>query len=140
MLRGVRFPRSDALSGLSVRPLSVCCSQVIVAVRQGSLMGTAFHPEITADTRWCAPEWLPRHRHHLSSSAPLLLGIVRLVEERRPMPTTDFVAAFGHRRRRHKLFADMCAKGPGPAVKGAEAPSTAHKEVPYIKPAPLPVR
>nr|AFK44004.1 unknown [Lotus japonicus] len=27
-------------------------SKVIVAVRQGNIMGTAFHPELTADTRW----------------------------------------------------------------------------------------
>ncbi|KAE9618171.1 putative pyridoxal 5'-phosphate synthase (glutamine hydrolyzing) [Lupinus albus] len=27
-------------------------SKVIVAVRQGSILGTAFHPELTADTRW----------------------------------------------------------------------------------------
>lgn len=26
--------------------------KVIVAVRQGNLLGTAFHPELTADTRW----------------------------------------------------------------------------------------
>ncbi|KAH7691464.1 5'-phosphate synthase pdxT subunit protein [Dioscorea alata] len=26
--------------------------RVIVAVRQGNLLGTAFHPELTADTRW----------------------------------------------------------------------------------------
>ncbi|KAI9194349.1 hypothetical protein LWI28_005248 [Acer negundo] len=26
--------------------------KVIVAVKQGSLLGTAFHPELTADTRW----------------------------------------------------------------------------------------
>jgi 5'-phosphate synthase pdxT subunit len=28
------------------------CSKVAVAVRQGQLLGTAFHPELTADTRW----------------------------------------------------------------------------------------
>jgi 5'-phosphate synthase pdxT subunit len=28
------------------------CSSVAVAVRQGQLLGTAFHPELTADTRW----------------------------------------------------------------------------------------
>ncbi|XP_027334599.1 probable pyridoxal 5'-phosphate synthase subunit PDX2 isoform X2 [Abrus precatorius] len=27
-------------------------SKVIVAVRQGNVLGTAFHPELTADTRW----------------------------------------------------------------------------------------
>jgi glutamine amidotransferase PdxT len=27
-------------------------SQVIVAVRKGVLMATAFHPELTADARW----------------------------------------------------------------------------------------
>ncbi|XP_022642070.1 probable pyridoxal 5'-phosphate synthase subunit PDX2 isoform X2 [Vigna radiata var. radiata] len=27
-------------------------SKVIVAVRQGNILGTAFHPELTADTRW----------------------------------------------------------------------------------------
>jgi 5'-phosphate synthase pdxT subunit len=27
-------------------------SRVAVAVRQGQLLGTAFHPELTADTRW----------------------------------------------------------------------------------------
>lgn len=27
-------------------------SSVAVAVRQGSLLGTAFHPELTEDTRW----------------------------------------------------------------------------------------
>ena len=27
-------------------------STVAVAVRQGQLLGTAFHPELTADTRW----------------------------------------------------------------------------------------
>lgn len=27
-------------------------NKVIVAVRQGNLLGTAFHPELTADTRW----------------------------------------------------------------------------------------
>jgi 5'-phosphate synthase pdxT subunit len=27
-------------------------SSVAVAVRQGQLLGTAFHPELTADTRW----------------------------------------------------------------------------------------
>ncbi|XP_047308556.1 probable pyridoxal 5'-phosphate synthase subunit PDX2 [Impatiens glandulifera] len=27
-------------------------SSVIVAVKQGNLLGTAFHPELTADTRW----------------------------------------------------------------------------------------
>lgn len=26
--------------------------KVIVAVRQGNLLGTAFHPELTADSRW----------------------------------------------------------------------------------------
>ena len=26
--------------------------RVVVAARQGSLLGTAFHPEITTDTRW----------------------------------------------------------------------------------------
>ncbi|GFZ17915.1 pyridoxine biosynthesis 2 [Actinidia rufa] len=26
--------------------------RVIVAVKQGNLLGTAFHPELTADTRW----------------------------------------------------------------------------------------
>lgn len=26
--------------------------KVIVAVKQGNLLGTAFHPELTADTRW----------------------------------------------------------------------------------------
>lgn len=26
--------------------------KVIVAVRQGNLLATAFHPELTADTRW----------------------------------------------------------------------------------------
>jgi 5'-phosphate synthase pdxT subunit len=26
--------------------------KVIVAVRQNNLLGTAFHPELTADTRW----------------------------------------------------------------------------------------
>lgn len=66
--------------------------KVIVAVRQGSLMGTAFHPEITSDVRW------------------------------------------------HRLFCNMCAKGPGAVAKGTAAPSTAHAEVPYTKPPPLPVR
>jgi len=27
-------------------------SKVIVAVRQGNILATAFHPELTADTRW----------------------------------------------------------------------------------------
>jgi 5'-phosphate synthase pdxT subunit len=26
--------------------------RVVVAARQGTLLGTAFHPEITHDTRW----------------------------------------------------------------------------------------
>ena len=26
--------------------------KVIVAVKQGNVLGTAFHPELTADTRW----------------------------------------------------------------------------------------
>lgn len=26
--------------------------KVVVAVKQGNLLGTAFHPELTADTRW----------------------------------------------------------------------------------------
>lgn len=28
--------------------------KVIVAVKQGNLLATAFHPELTADTRWYA--------------------------------------------------------------------------------------
>jgi 5'-phosphate synthase pdxT subunit len=28
--------------------------QVVVAVRQGAIMATAFHPELTRDTRWHA--------------------------------------------------------------------------------------
>lgn len=27
-------------------------TRVIVAVKQGNLLATAFHPELTADTRW----------------------------------------------------------------------------------------
>ncbi|URE21374.1 pyridoxal biosynthesis protein [Musa troglodytarum] len=30
----------------------VSCERVIVAVRQGNLLGTAFHPELTSDLRW----------------------------------------------------------------------------------------
>jgi 5'-phosphate synthase pdxT subunit len=26
--------------------------KVVVAVRQGNLLATAFHPELTSDTRW----------------------------------------------------------------------------------------
>uniref|UniRef100_A0A6N2LGJ1 Glutamine amidotransferase domain-containing protein n=1 Tax=Salix viminalis TaxID=40686 RepID=A0A6N2LGJ1_SALVM len=31
---------------------SVPEEKVIVAIKQGNLLGTAFHPELTADTRW----------------------------------------------------------------------------------------
>lgn len=34
-------------------PTGVAATErVVVAVRQGQLLGTAFHPEITADLRW----------------------------------------------------------------------------------------
>lgn len=31
---------------------AVAENKVIVAVKQGTLLATAFHPELTADTRW----------------------------------------------------------------------------------------
>ncbi|GAB4825438.1 Pyridoxal biosynthesis protein pdx2 [Ancistrocladus abbreviatus] len=41
---------ASAEGSLEVNPESM--KKVIVAVKQGNLLGTAFHPELTADTRW----------------------------------------------------------------------------------------
>lgn len=120
-------------------------TQVIVAVRQGHLMGTAFHPEITADTRWRAPTptptpaTTPTDTFAASPPAPLSLAIDgQTGQARRGSEAFGSVRFFF--RFRHKLFAAMCANGPGPEAKGGAAPSTANVEVPYIKPPPLPVR
>lgn len=40
--------------------------KVIVAVRQGNLLATAFHPELTADTRW--------HSYFLKMASNVLEG------------------------------------------------------------------
>jgi 5'-phosphate synthase pdxT subunit len=45
VLAEYQVPEGRAVAELAIR-------RVVVAVRQGQLLGTAFHPEITADTRW----------------------------------------------------------------------------------------
>ncbi|MCC6169378.1 MAG: pyridoxal 5'-phosphate synthase glutaminase subunit PdxT [Caldilineaceae bacterium] len=40
--------------GPDVEPLAVLPGPVYVAVRQGPILATAFHPELTSDTRWHA--------------------------------------------------------------------------------------
>jgi 5'-phosphate synthase pdxT subunit len=40
--------------GPEVEPLATLPGPVYVAVRQGMILATAFHPELTADTRWHA--------------------------------------------------------------------------------------
>lgn len=40
--------------GPGVEPLAVLPGPVYVAVRQGPILATAFHPELTGDTRWHA--------------------------------------------------------------------------------------
>jgi 5'-phosphate synthase pdxT subunit len=50
------FIRAPAITemGPEVEPLATLPGPVYVAVRQGMILATAFHPELTADTRWHA--------------------------------------------------------------------------------------
>lgn len=63
-------------------------STVAVAVRQGQLLGTAFHPELTADTRW--------HRLFIDmcaaapASAPASAGAAGLLSVVPPPPLPVF--------------------------------------------------
>jgi len=77
-------PGVEVLAEFEVPPGAVVAeagvSRVAVAVRQGRLLGTAFHPEITADGRWhalfvgmCASAGAPSEP--LSAADPGLLNI-----------------------------------------------------------------
>lgn len=50
------FIRAPAITeiGVGVEVLAALPGPVYVAVRQGAILATAFHPELTADTRWHA--------------------------------------------------------------------------------------
>lgn len=50
------FIRAPAITqiGPGVEPLAALPGPVYVAVRQGPILATAFHPELTGDTRWHA--------------------------------------------------------------------------------------
>ncbi|HXF63042.1 MAG TPA: pyridoxal 5'-phosphate synthase glutaminase subunit PdxT [Caldilineaceae bacterium] len=50
------FIRAPAITeiGPEVEPLAALPGPVYVAVRQGNILATAFHPELTPDTRWHA--------------------------------------------------------------------------------------
>lgn len=53
--------------------------KVIVAVKQGNLLATAFHPELTADTRWSV------------SCASEVQGLLKFVPELCPLSYTGIV-------------------------------------------------
>jgi 5'-phosphate synthase pdxT subunit len=48
----VHSPNVEVLATVPAKPTDAQHKEVIVAVRQGRLLGTAFHPELTDDPRW----------------------------------------------------------------------------------------
>lgn len=51
----IRAPKIEKLNSPLVQPLATLADgsqEIVVAVRQGHLMGTSFHPELTSDLRW----------------------------------------------------------------------------------------
>ena len=51
----IRAPKIEKLNSPLVQPLATLADgsqEVVVAVRQGHLMATSFHPELTSDLRW----------------------------------------------------------------------------------------
>ncbi|EAY84338.1 hypothetical protein OsI_05715 [Oryza sativa Indica Group] len=63
-------PSITIASGEGVEEEVYSKDRVIVAVRQGNILATAFHPELTSDSRWLKCSWiclllLDRHRFFL---------------------------------------------------------------------------
>ena len=50
--QGIMIRHSTIKSAFMFQERTAPGERVIVAVKQGNLLGTAFHPELTADTRW----------------------------------------------------------------------------------------
>ncbi|GFZ20469.1 pyridoxine biosynthesis 2 [Actinidia rufa] len=50
--QGIMIRHSTIKSAFMFQESTASGERVIVAVKQGNLLGTAFHPELTADTRW----------------------------------------------------------------------------------------
>lgn len=51
----IRAPKIEKLNSPLVQPLATLADgsqEIVVAVRQGRLLGTSFHPELTSDLRW----------------------------------------------------------------------------------------